>query len=78
MARWDDKSAKCPFFKTNESRTIICEGVADGTRLCLAFKKGDDKAEYKDRYCDQIANYTNCRVAKMLTEKYDTQTKNKR
>lgn len=71
MARWDDKSAKCPFYSTNDECAIICEGISNNTKIVLRFTKEKTKAAYKDTYCDAVKCYSDCRIAKMLMGKYD-------
>ena len=75
MARWDDKTAKCPFFKTNEGKNIVCEGLSKDTKTMVCFNQARLKAEYKDKHCDSIKHYPDCAIAKMLMGKYEKNDK---
>lgn len=72
MARWDDKSAKCPFFEESEAKYIVCEGVDSATKTHLQFTSSSNKKAYKTTYCDDIGGCRSCRISRMLMEKYET------
>ncbi|MCI8611045.1 MAG: hypothetical protein HFE66_03890 [Clostridiales bacterium] len=72
MKRYESKSAICPFYKSEDPMKIYCEGVEDGTSIHLAFFSSSiTKKQYCRRYCQD--KYCDCRIAKMLTQKYDNE-----
>ena len=71
LARWDDKSAKCPFFEASESNCIVCEGIITATKTQLRFANAKTKKVYRTLYCDDIEGYHSCRISKMLMGKYE-------
>lgn len=66
---FDDVDAKCPFFKSSGKREISCEGITEDCTTCLTFVSQQKRALYRRLFCD--ARYKNCKVYKMLEEKYE-------
>lgn len=67
---WTNQDAfvKCPFYKRDYEKTIICEGAKEKQETKLEFAKRDDKRNYKQTYCD--AAYSKCIYCRMLNSKY--------
>lgn len=47
-------SVVCPFYKYENMRLIVCEGVTGSSRLELHFECKDDKASYKAKNCERM------------------------
>ena len=61
---------QCPFYHSEEAQKIHCEGIeGKGTSLHNVFGDRNELRRYKERYC--CGNYEKCKLAKMLTSKYD-------
>ena len=74
-ARWEDKSAKCPFFERSDGKCIVCEGVVSSAKTQIHFATSNRKKTYKTLYCDDIRGYHDCRISKMLMGKYESGNK---
>ena len=59
----------CPFYHDYVSHELRCEGVKDNSSIHLAFGSPTDRRDYMHEYC--YTNYKNCKVARMLYEKYE-------
>lgn len=68
MTGYNDKFAKCPFFKTATSNTIECE--SNFAISCVnKFKNRESKMKHRHKYCDTY-NYKNCSLCKNVFKKY--------
>ena len=65
----EDYMVQCPFYKTNTSQVLYCEGLEDGMAIHLAFATRSQLNSYKMRYCRKIG-YCACPLARILEEKY--------
>ena len=70
MRHYCSAYAVCPFYIQEDNQKIYCEGVEIGTGVHLAFQLPEDKNTYRNRYCCNIDNYENCRIADMLNLKH--------
>ena len=66
---FDDVEAKCPFFKSSDKRKILCEGIIDDCATNLIFISEQKKKLHRKVFCD--AKYGNCKIYKILEEKYE-------
>jgi len=65
-------SVVCPFYKSENMKLIVCEGVSGCSRLELHFESKDDKASYKAKNCERIReNWKVCPIAQILLKKYE-------
>lgn len=62
---------ECPFFKDikSQKQKIVCEGVENGTIISLSFARKRSMQKYIEQNC--CNKYKECRIAKMLYQKYD-------
>lgn len=65
-----DKYVVCPYYRSNEQRKILCEGIQDKAYIHLVFSNWLDKRPYMQNYCCSMDNYNNCRIADMLNLKH--------
>lgn len=68
---YGQQDVKCPFYKSDDTRGISCEGLTEESILHLIFKMKLPKRKYKSRYCD--SHYMSCEIYQMLMKKYDAQ-----
>ena len=68
MSRYDDVSAKCPFYQRNSERKIVCEGIIEGSVTVQEFDKRSDKEAHRNKYCDN--QYSRCKIYDILQKKY--------
>ena len=61
--------AVCPFYIGEAKQKIFCEGVRRGNTLHLTFGNFTECEKYKTANCRR--SYKNCRVSRMLFEKYE-------
>ena len=68
MARYFlSADALCPFYRKESTMAVVCEGVTKDSRIRQEFRHG--AANYKQSFC--CADWKNCRVSRMLQEKYE-------
>ena len=48
----DTGNILCPYFIAHGKRDILCEGIIDGSRICLRFSKGEAKSWHQHTYCE--------------------------
>lgn len=65
----EDHLVQCPYYKTNTSQVVYCEGLEDGMAIHLAFATHPQLVDYKGRYCRRM-EYVKCPLARILEEKY--------
>ena len=68
----EDHLVQCPYYKTNASQVIYCEGLEDGMAIHMAFATHAQLVNYKGRFCRRM-DYRYCPLARILEEKYDGQ-----
>lgn len=66
---YDDVNAKCPFFQHSNKQKITCEGITDGCITNLEFKTKEKRNRHRRQFCD--SEYKNCKIYKVLEEKYE-------
>lgn len=69
MKRYVSKEVDCPFYHSEDSQKIYCEGIKDGTSLHLAFGDSNERKAYRNQYC--CNEFGECRIADMLYTKYE-------
>ena len=69
MKHYVSKYAQCPFYHKEDQRKLFCEGVEKGTAIQLSFDTNVHHKDYKQELCCS-PNWKDCRIAKMLEEKY--------
>lgn len=67
--RNEDHLVQCPYYKTNTSQVIYCEGLEDGMAIHMAFATHDQLIDYKGRYCRRRC-WEQCPLAAMLNRKW--------
>ena len=67
--RYDDVTARCPFFKGSDEKRISCEGFTDGSIVTQSFSSKEKRNKQKSIFCD--CRFENCEVYRLLKEKYD-------
>lgn len=70
MATYGDQDIICPFYKSFAKQNIKCEGLFKRSSISLSTQDINSIKDWKKNFCESI-NYTNCPIAKMLTEKYE-------
>ena len=65
----EDHLVQCPYYKTNTSQVIYCEGVEDGTNTHMAFDTHPHLVDYKGRFCRRMC-YGKCLWAHALDQKW--------
>ncbi|MBQ3146815.1 MAG: hypothetical protein IJB91_03710 [Oscillospiraceae bacterium] len=68
------KKAICPFYRANQRQEIFCEGIKECTRLHLGFADPASLEDYRKQYCESY-EYGDCRIAKMLAERFEEEVK---
>ena len=68
------KKAICPFYRANQRQEIFCEGIKECTRLHLGFADPASLEDYRKQYCESY-EYGDCRIAKMLAERFEVEVK---
>ena len=67
MADYGSQNVKCPFYKGEDEKKIICEGII--APICVhIFKSAKKKVLTKKTFCDN--NYESCEHSKNLERKY--------
>jgi len=67
--KYEDHLIQCPYYKTNTSQVLYCEGFEDGMAVHLAFSTHTQLLDYKGRFCRRKC-YLECPLAKILNQKY--------
>ena len=58
----EDHLVQCPYYKTNTSQVIYCEGLEDGMAVHMAFATHAQLINYKGRFCRRD-NWSKCPLA---------------
>jgi hypothetical protein len=65
------KFVKCPFYHTNTSNKIVCEGLSDGNTINLVFQSCVDRNNHMVVACYDIELCRECPIYIMLEKKYN-------
>lgn len=71
MANWEAKFVKCPFYRTNDTNRIVCEGLEEGNTINLVYESQTDRKEYMKENCNDIEKCHSCPIHKLLDKLYD-------
>lgn len=61
--------AKCPFYKSDSDRCVMCEGINDKTVIKLVFGNNQDFVKYFRTFCGSN-QYQRCIINRAVNEKY--------
>ena len=70
MSMFISKYVVCPFYRKHNDNKICCEGVSKSNTINLVFEDCRKQKAYSERYCNNIENYQNCMICRMLNRKY--------
>lgn len=59
---------KCAFYKSEADRYIRCEGIKDTTQVVLEFRTKQEKADWKEKQCNQVC--PECPIREQIEKKY--------
>ena len=65
---WKDADVRCPFYKGNTRKAIVCEGLLKGENIRRMFGREDKCAKTMKRFC--CASYEECQVFQLVYNKY--------
>ena len=68
--RYADEDVVCPFYKSQDSYKIRCEGIQKNSSLTLSFALPVERKQHCKDYCNNVSGFQLCPVAKMLNNKY--------
>lgn len=60
---------KCPFYKTDIGKNIVCEGFKAGCDTEHKFRRKDTKDKHMKSFCEN--EYCKCSMYKLLLKKYE-------
>ena len=60
---------KCPFYKGDDGKKLICEGIEDKCNIHHQFENKAGKIKRMEKYCTK--NFAKCRLYQILDEKYN-------
>ena len=59
----------CPFYRSDEKRKIVCEGVGEAEAIVLRFRYTQERDKQIRLFC--AGCYERCEIFRMVSEKYD-------
>ena len=59
----------CPFYRSDEKRKIVCEGVGEAEAIVLRFRYTQERNQQIRLFC--AGCYERCEIFRMVSEKYD-------
>ena len=72
MAVLQAKFVKCPFYRTNNTNKIVCEGLTEGNTINLVYESQTDRAKYMKEVCYDVLGCRDCPIYIMLMQtKYE-------
>ena len=71
MAVLQAKFVKCPFYRTNNTNKIVCEGLAEGNTINLVYESQVDRAKYMKEVGYDLLGCRDCPIYIMLMGKYE-------
>lgn len=67
---WGTVDAVCPFYKTEDSIRIVCEGVSPRSTSNNVFNSSKGKDRYKESHCNSMSGCYECILFQALIKKY--------
>ena len=71
--RYVSKEVRCPFYRSEDSFRVICEGPCRGVSVHLAFDSPTHRSEYEGRFCK--SRFDECIWANALYAGYESEGK---
>lgn len=68
MKRHISNEALCPFYRSEDSHRVVCEGLVNASSIHVVFQSSTKKQEFCRKNC--CGNYKACKVSHMLYAKY--------
>lgn len=68
--RYISDVAKCPYYKSEDTHRIFCDGPEEGSSTHIAFSTPDGKRQYEYRYCYGM-NYPKCLIAEGQNKRFE-------
>ena len=68
MKRHESYLAQCPFYISEDSNRVLCEGIEEDSTIHIVFQSSTKKREYCKKHCRD--NYKACKVSVMLFSMY--------
>ncbi len=65
---YNSVNVKCPFYITDDSKSITCEGFKTGCDTRNRFKNKNNKDVHMEEHCQK--DYKKCGIYKLASEKY--------
>lgn len=65
------KMIKCPFFHSDDAKSILCEGSTDTSVIRHSFKNQKEKENWQQNYCIDIKNCSKCPIYTVANRKYE-------
>ena len=74
MAVLQAKFVKCPFYRTNTTNKIVCEGLAKGNTINLVYESQVDRAKYMKEFCYDLLGCRDCPIYLLLDQLYEEES----
>ena len=68
MKRHISNEVLCPFYHSEDSNRVCCEGLEDDSTIHVVFQSSRKKTAYSTKYCCE--RYKSCKVSQILFDKY--------
>lgn len=62
-------NVKCPFYISEDSKAIHCEGLEKGSRIAVEFRGKQYRENVKEKYCN--GDFEKCKLYKTINQKYE-------
>lgn len=70
---WNAQYVQCPYYRNDDNkRRIVCQGVADSSRLAIEFETKSDFKIQMNTFC--CKHYKKCEVYGMLEQIYEEES----
>ena len=67
---WREAEVVCPFYRADRTRSIICSGFTDDSRVTIAFETAAGKNQQMDIFCC-TENCTKCEMYSAAAERFE-------
>lgn len=71
MSDFRDKYVKCPFYVSQDTKKIHCEGFTNDTYLHVAFATKELKDFHVEKRCNSLFGYLKCPLYSAIEKRFE-------
>ena len=71
MSDFRDKYVKCPFYVSQNAKSVHCIGLSDECHLHVVFPNAEEKTEFVEKRCNSLFGYLKCPLYHIIAKRFE-------